>query len=164
MNSEIHMKLTPSQTLLLTAAANHPQQLLADFPPNLKGGALIKVLTSLGNEGLIRPHSKGPSGTTVFAITKSGLNAIGIEPISKPKREGSKQSVLVALMKRSGGATLAQMVEATGWQAHTVRGCMAGALKKKLGLTIDSVKEVGGERVYRVSPYISLPTKLSSIT
>jgi hypothetical protein len=86
------------------------------------------------------------------------LHAIGIEQMSKPKREGSKQSVIVELMKRSEGATLAQMVEATGWQAHTVRGCMAGALKKKLGLTIDSVKEVGGERVYRVSPYISLPT------
>ena len=160
------MKLTPSQTLLLTAAANHPQQLLADFPPNLKGGALIKVMTSLGNESLIQPHSKGSSGNTIFSITKAGLHAIGIEPMSKPKpkREGSKQSVIVELMKRSEGATLAQMVEATGWQAHTVRGCMAGALKKKLGLTIDSVKEVGGERVYRVSPYISLPTKLSSIT
>jgi hypothetical protein len=158
LNAEIHMKLTPSQTLLLTAAANHPQQLLADFPPNLKGGALIKVMTSLGNESLIQPHSKGSSGNTIFSITKAGLHAIGIEPMSKPKREGSKQSVIVELMKRSEGATLAQMVEATGWQAHTVRGCMAGALKKKLGLTIDSVKEVGGERVYRVSPYISLPT------
>lgn len=158
------MKLTPSQTLLLNAAAIHPQHVLTDFPPNLKGGALIKVLTSLGNEGLIRPHSKGASGSTRFAITVAGLHAIGIEPMSKLKRKGSKQSVLVELMKRSEGATLAQMVEATGWQAHTVRGCMAGALKKKLGLTIDSVKEVGGERVYRVSPYISLPTKLSSIT
>jgi hypothetical protein len=141
------MKLTPSQTLLLNAAALHPQHVLTDFPPNLKGGALIKVLTSLGNEG--------------FAITVAGLQAIGIEPPAKSKREGSKQSVLIDLMKRPEGATLAQMVEATGWQAHTVRGCMAGALKKKLGLTIDSVKESGGERVYRVSPSSSLPTASS---
>ena len=152
------MKLTPSQTLLLNAAAIHPQQLLTDFPPNLKGGALIKVLTSLGNEGLIRPHSKGAAGSTRFAITVAGLQAIGIEPPAKSKREGSKQSVLIELMKRPEGATLPQMVEATGWQTHTVRGCMAGTLKKKLGLTIDSVKESGGERVYRVSPSSSLPT------
>jgi len=150
------MKLTPSQTLLLNAAASHPQHVLTDFPSNLKGGALIKVLTSLGNEGLISPHSKGPEGSTRFAITVAGL--IGIEPPVKSKREGSKQSVLIDLMKRPEGATLPQMVEATGWQAHTVRGCMAGTLKKKLGLTIDSVKESGGERVYRVSPSSSLPT------
>ena len=152
------MKLTPSQTLLLNAAASHPQHVLTDFPSNLKGGALIKVLTSLGNEGLISPHSKGPEGSTRFAITVAGLKAIGIEPPARPKREGSKQSVLIDLMKRPEGATLPQMVEATGWQAHTVRGCMAGTLKKKLGLTIDSVKESGGERVYRVSPSSSLPT------
>ena len=112
------MKLTPSQTLLLNAAAGHPQHVLTDFPPNLKGGALIKVLTSLGNEGLIRPHSKGPEGSTRFAITVAGLKAIGIEPPARPKREGSKQSVLIDLMKRPEGATLPQMVEATGWQAH----------------------------------------------
>ncbi len=152
------MKLTPSQTLLLNAAASHPQHVLIDFPSNLKGGALIKVLTSLGNEGLIRPHSKGPEGSTRFAITVAGLKAIGIEPPAKPKRQGSKQSVLIDLMKRPEGATLPQMVEATGWQAHTVRGCMAGTLKKKLGLTIESVKESGGERFYRVSPSSSLPT------
>lgn len=155
------MKLTPSQTLLLSAAAAHPQKLLTDFPSNLKGGALIKVLTSLGNECLIRPHSKGPEGSTRFAITAAGLRAIGIEPPAKSKREGSKQSVLIDLMNRPEGATLPQMVEATGWQAHTVRGCMAGTLKKKLGLTIDSVKESGGERVYRVSPSSSLPTASS---
>ena len=57
------MKLTPSQTLLLNAAALHPQHVLTDFPPNLKGGALIKVLTSLGHEGLIRPPSTGTHAT-----------------------------------------------------------------------------------------------------
>ena len=112
------MKLTPSQTLLLNAAASHPQHVLTDFPSNLKGGALIKVLTSLGNEGLISPHSKGPEGSTRFAITVAGLKAIGIEPPARPKREGSKQSVLIDLMKRPEGATLPQMVVATGWQAH----------------------------------------------
>lgn len=77
-----------------------------------------------------------------------------------PKREVSKQAILVELMSRPEGATLAQMVQATGWQAHTVRGCLAGTLKKKLGLLIDSVKETGGERVYRVSPITTVCASL----
>ena len=51
------MKLSDSQTILLKAASVHPKRLLTDFPPKLKGGALIKVLTSLGNAGLIAPHN-----------------------------------------------------------------------------------------------------------
>ena len=49
------MKLTDTQRSLLEAAAKHPQQMLTDFPANLKGGALIKVLTALGNAGLVAP-------------------------------------------------------------------------------------------------------------
>ena len=152
--------LTPSQSQLLEAAACHPQRLLTDFPANLKGGALIKVLTSLGNQGLIQPHSKTASGNTQFAITTEGLQAIGVQPPVTHKREVSKQALLIELMSRPEGATLAQMVQATGWQAHTVRGCLAGALKKKLGLLIDSVKETGGERVYRVSPITTVCASL----
>ena len=43
------------------------------------------------------------------------------------------------------------MTEATGWQVHTVRGAMAGALKKKLGLDITSEKQIGTDRVYRIT-------------
>ena len=77
----------------------------------------------------------------------------------KPRtRDNSKQAEVIRMLQRPEGATISQICAATGWQAHTVRGCMAGTLKKKLGLTIDSVKESGGERVYRVSPSSSLPT------
>jgi hypothetical protein len=55
------------------------------------------------------------------------------------------------LLKRPDGATLNQLVEVTGWQAHTVRGAMAGALKKKLGLNIASDKTDGQERKYRIT-------------
>lgn len=118
------------------------------------------MLTSLGNQGLIQPHSKTASGNTQFAITTEGLQAIGVQPPVVLKREVSKQALLIELMSRPEGATLAQMVQATGWQAHTVRGCLAGALKKKLGLLIDSVKETGGERVYRVSPITTVCASL----
>lgn len=71
---------------------------------------------------------------------------------SKPRtRESSKQAEIVRMLQRPEGATIAQICDATGWQAHTVRGTFAGALKKKLGLTITSDKVKGAERVYRVA-------------
>jgi len=54
------------------------------------------------------------------------------------------------MLQRPEGATVQQIVDATGWQAHTVRGTFAGAFKKKLGLTITSDKAQGGERIYRI--------------
>lgn len=65
-------------------------------------------------------------------------------------RERSKQATIIGMLQRAEGATIAQICEATGWQAHTVRGTFAGAFKKKLGLTITSAKPLGGERSYRV--------------
>lgn len=145
------MKLTDSQRHLLQAAAKHPQKLLTDFPANLKGGALIKVLTALGNAELISPHSKSPEGTTKFVITRAGLEAIGESHATPTKqRDGTKQATMIVLLKRPEGASLADLVQATGWQQHTVRGAMAGALKKKLGLNIVSEKTDGQERKYRI--------------
>ena len=146
------MKLSDSQTVLLKAASIHPKRLLTDFPPKLKGGALIKVLTSLGNAGLIAPHSKTKSGTTQFCITSAGLEAIGITPRTTPVlRANSKQAQVLAMLRRPEGATLAQICACTGWQQHTVRGTFAGAFKKKLGLDISSTKDQGAERVYRTA-------------
>ena len=65
-------------------------------------------------------------------------------------RENSKQAAIIKMLQRAKGATISQICEATGWQAHTVRGAFAGALKKKLGLNIVSEKVEGGERVYRI--------------
>jgi len=113
------MKLTDTQRSLLEAAARHPQKLLTDFPANLKGGALIKVLTALGNAGLIAPHNKTPEGNTQFVISTAGLEAIGLTPQQPPKqREGTKQATLIELLKRPEGVSLAEMVQATGWQQH----------------------------------------------
>jgi hypothetical protein len=66
-------------------------------------------------------------------------------------RRGSKTAKILALLKRPGGASLAQLKKATGWQAHSVRGFLSGALKKKMGLRIDSAKLADGERTYRVA-------------
>lgn len=76
------------------------------------------------------------------------------EPAAKAApaaREGTKQAKLIEMLRRPEGATIAQVVKATGWQPHTVRGAMAGALKKRLGLAITSEKPEDGERVYRIT-------------
>jgi len=105
-----------------------------------------------------------------LVITDAGLAAIGIEPEEAEKpaaeasaaeepaapkerkpREGTKQQQMIDMLRRPKGATLLEIVEATGWQQHTIRGAMAGALKKKLGLTITSEKNEVRGRVYRLA-------------
>lgn len=143
------MKLTDTQRALLEAAAQHPQKKLTNFPDTLKGGARIKVLTAMRNAQLIEASASEPE---VYVATAIGLQEIGIttQP-SRTTREGTKQAVLIELLRRAEGATLPQMTEATGWQVHTVRGAMAGALKKKLGLEITSEKQPGTDRIYRIT-------------
>jgi hypothetical protein len=65
-------------------------------------------------------------------------------------REGSKTAQVVAMLQRKKGATLAEVMDTMGWQGHTVRGFMAGAMKKA-GYQIESFKPEGGERTYRIS-------------
>jgi len=143
------MKLTDTQRALLESAAQHPQKKLINFPDTLKGGARIKVLTSMHNAELIKPSAAEPE---VYVATATGLQAIGFtSQAPRAKREGTKQAVLIELLTRAEGATLPQMTEATGWQVHTVRGAMAGALKKKLGLEITSEKQTGADRIYRIT-------------
>ncbi|ETD83181.1 DUF3489 domain-containing protein [Rhodobacter capsulatus] len=116
-------------------------------------------------------------GTTLIA-TEAGLKAIGIEPVvasavasarmAKPKAEpvqmpddpdtvkpvairaGTKQAQIIAMLQRPEGASIAEIVAATSWQAHTARGAISGALGKKLGLVVTSSNEGGRGRVYRI--------------
>ena len=62
----------------------------------------------------------------------------------------TKQSRLIALMRRPAGATLAELTEATGWQSHSVRGAISGVLRKKRGLTIILQQQAGGVAAYRI--------------
>jgi Protein of unknown function (DUF3489) len=65
-------------------------------------------------------------------------------------REGSKTAQVVAMLQREGGATLAEIMSTMAWQKHTVRGFMAGAMKKA-GYAVESFKPEGGERTYRIN-------------
>jgi len=67
-------------------------------------------------------------------------------------RPASKQAQLIAMLKRAKGASIDEIVETFDWQPHTVRGAIAGALKKKLGLDVTSEKDEKRGRVYRIAP------------
>ena len=215
-------KLSDTQLIILSAAAQRPDGNVLPLPGSLRGGAATKVVAALLARGLIREHiidsprMADPAMNTIWRnlpepdgrgallfITAAGADAIGIEPEAVPyafnegtnsvgepaagapkdadgapvgapvkrrgrprkaaptgadvaaarkTREGTKQEQLISMLRRKQGATIAQIVAATGWQPHTVRGAFAGALKKKLRLTVTSEKVEGGERVYRLPP------------
>jgi hypothetical protein len=67
-------------------------------------------------------------------------------------RTGTKQATLIAMLRSESGATIGEIMGATGWQSHTVRGALAGALKKRLGLEATSEKHEVRGRVYRLPP------------
>ncbi len=64
-------------------------------------------------------------------------------------REGSKKQVVLLLLARKDGATMAEIADATGWQKHSIRGFISGQLTKKMGLVVESSKNAQGERTYR---------------
>jgi hypothetical protein len=71
---------------------------------------------------------------------------------AKPKvaRGGSKTAKILGLLKRPGGATSKELMKATGWLPHSVRGFLSGTVRKKMGLTVTSAKGEDGERTYSV--------------
>jgi predicted ArsR family transcriptional regulator len=106
-----------------------------------------------------RPAKGKKARTTARATSEPEA---GGEPSPKPTpRAGTKQAQMIEMLKRPEGATVEQIAEATGWQHHTIRGAISGALKKKLGLTVEATRtrEVGPNRsgakgsttVYRIT-------------
>jgi hypothetical protein len=143
------------------------------------GGAAHKVVNALIGKGLLKElqashklgdpvwRDGGDGRDLRLIVTNTGLAAIGIEAepqktkAPKPElksasaerktREGTKQTLVIEMLRRPEGATIAEIVEATGWQSHTVRGVMAGALKRKLGLVINSEMDDARGRIYKTS-------------
>ena len=65
-------------------------------------------------------------------------------------RDGSKTAKVIELLNRPGGVTAKELMKATGWQPHSVRGFLSGTIGKKMGLTVTSAKAEDGERTYSV--------------
>ena len=90
--------------------------------------------------------AKGKAGKTAKAAPKAKKAA----KEEDGPREGGKAAQVVALLRRKDGATLGEIMQKMGWQRHTVRGFMAGAMKKA-GYAVESFKPDGGERSYRIN-------------
>ena len=90
--------------------------------------------------------AKGKSATKTKAAEKTPKAAKKAGPV----RDGSKAAEVLNLLKRPDGVTLKELMKATSWQAHSVRGFLSGTVGKKMGLTVTSTKAEDGERTYSV--------------
>jgi len=159
---ETLLKLSPAQSLLLRTAARRADGRVIP-PDTLRGGARAKVLTALLQRGWIEPVGDG------LVLADAGYAAIGqqrhvpsddVQPVDAtddlqllegiPVRSGTKLAAMVVALRRPQGATCLQLMLATGWQPHSVRGAISGMLRKKLGLNVVLACNAAGERVYRI--------------
>jgi hypothetical protein len=92
---------------------------------------------------------KATRKATPAKAAPKGKTAAKVSGAAGP-REGSKTAQVVAMLQRKGGATISEIMKTMGWQRHTVRGFMAGAMKKA-GYAVESFKPEGGERSYRIN-------------
>jgi hypothetical protein len=156
-------KLTQTQHDLLSAAAASDDGLI-DRPEGDKaavgglikrglmiatpvdGGASRLLVTQAGRVAVAQPD--GDAGEDVGGGTPG--EPCGPEPSEPPAPKG-KIGQLVLLLRREEGADIEEMMQATGWQAHSVRGAISGSIKKALGLEVISEK-IDGQRRYRIAP------------
>jgi hypothetical protein len=181
-------KLTDTQTIILSAGAQRPDNIALPLPKGLHGAAAKMAVTKMIAHGWLQEvdanlrrgeplwRETGDGHGTTLVVTDAGLLAIGIEPVAvkpvtnlrnaKPEpdpqptatdtpkpvniRAGTKQAQIIALLQRPEGAAITEIVAETGWMAHSVRGMISGALKKKLGLPITSEKVDGRGTVYKL--------------
>lgn len=168
-------KLTDTQAIVLSAASQRDGHIALPLPDSLRGGAATKVVGAMLAKGLLEEvdadmrngepvwRETGDGHGVTLVATGAGLAAIGIEtnsaevksteeaaPKTRTPRKGTKQATLIAMLRAPDGASIAEIMAATGWQSHTVRGAMSGALKKKLGLEITSEKVEDRGRVYKL--------------
>ena len=185
-------KLSDTQAIILSAAAQREDRIALPLPESLRGGAAAKVVGAMLAKGFLQEvdadlrngeplwRETGDGHGTTLVATDAGLAAIGIEtedadtapagatdasgaapapdtatetdpaPKARTPREGTKQAALIAMLRAPEGATIDEIATALEWAGHTVRGAMAGALKKKLGLTVTSDKVADRGRIYRI--------------
>lgn len=159
---EMLPKLTPTQALLLRAAARRADGRVIP-PDNLRGGARVNSLSGLLRREWIEAGDGG------YVLTDTGYAVVGrkrpappedLQPVEPPDalqllegipvRPGTKLAALVVALRRPQGATNLQLMLATGWQPHSVRGAISGLLRKRLGLNVVLTRNAAGERVYRI--------------
>jgi hypothetical protein len=169
------MTLSDRHLVLLSAAAQRPDGLLIP-PANLKAAPLKAMRQKLIKLGLVAEVPVRRDQPAWFAaeegrfglrITSAGYEALGLQPEPaeapqdgptssavlprpepSPPRPRSKIDAVLALLRRNGGASLADLAAATGWLPHTIRAALTGLRKK--GHAIELATNAAGERVYRL--------------
>ena len=166
------IQLSDAQAVILSTACAREDGAIFPVTASLKGGAVGNVCKSLLKQGLIEEiaatdlntvwrhdEARGPITLRATPLAYSTLGITDEQDETPPaetppapvqRRKGTKQETLIEMLRAEGGATINEIVEATGWQPHTVRGAMSGALKKKLGLEVTSEKVEGRGRVYKL--------------
>ena len=120
------------------------------------GHGMTLIVTDAAFAALgIEPEGNAPKGAKPTPATKKAKARGGgktPKPAKAPRvpRTDTKQAQLIAMLERTKGASIEEIAEAFGWQHHTVRGAIAGALKKKLGLDVVSEKDDKRGRVYLI--------------
>ena len=89
-------------------------------------------------------------GAATAAPSQDTNTNTDLAPKPRTSREGTKQAKLIAMLRAPEGATIEEIMVALDWASHTIRGALAGALKKKLGLQVTSEKVEGRGRVYAI--------------
>lgn len=158
-------KLTDTQSTVLKAAAGRADGNIEPLPTTLRGGARTNVIEGLLARGLV----VDADGRQL--LTDAGYVAVGkhrpvpkcVQKMDAPDalhkleatppivRPGTKLAAIIAAMRHPGGATIAQMMAGTGWQAHTIRGAISGMVRKRLGYQVVSEKGADGQRAYRIA-------------
>ena len=123
------------------------------------GHGVTLIITDAGLEAIAVEPDTGPQATTRGEETDeapsapaeaSSQPAPATAPRERKTREGTKQALVIEMLRRPEGASIAEIVEATAWASHSIRGFLAGSLKKKLGLAVDSEKDDTRGRIYKV--------------
>lgn len=144
-----NVTLSEAQHKVLKETGKQPQTAAELFAEYLPSGARGKVISALHNKGLLEKRKDG------HYITEAGFVALGADlpaPAEKPTEtkqpRTTKQDTMLAMLKE--GTTLKALMEATGWQKHSVHGAMAN-LKKKQNLNVTQSKAEGMDRVYKIA-------------
>lgn len=140
----------PASKAATTKGQNTPAKHAAAKP------AGRKQTGALSPEKLEQVKAVASSGVTNPEILEAAVDAIikAPEPARQEKpeaREGSKKAVVLAMLRREGGATLGEIAQETDWQLHSIRGFLSGQIAKKMGLKIESTKTDGGKRRYHIA-------------
>ena len=146
-------------TQTYTRKSNCIRAARAELGPNAEPGADFILTEDAGRFSWHRIEATGaaPNLTGPDEAAGSPTNAT----VADGGRRQTKQALVVGLLSRPEGATLDQIVAATGWQPHSARGFIAGAAKKKLGLNVTTERVTGPDRkkatVYRIAAHEAPP-------